>query len=55
MTDADARTRSARDDAGNPANADRDPGFRSAMAVIALLLLLSVAGVVHSLLATFGA
>lgn len=52
MTDADT---SARDDAANPANGTRDPAFRSAMAVIALLLFLSVAGVVHSLLATFGA
>lgn len=54
MTDADEIRTSARDDAANPANADRDPGFRSAMALIGLLLLLSVAGVVHSLMATFG-
>lgn len=55
MTEADEIHSSARDDAANPANAERDPGFRSAMVVIALLLFLSVAGVVHSLLVTFGA
>lgn len=55
MRDADEIRSSPRDGVANPANADPDPAFRPAMAVIAVLLLLSVAGVVHSLLATFGA
>lgn len=41
--------------AADPTDPARDPAFRPAMAVIGLLLALSVAGVVHSLLATFGA
>lgn len=32
----------------------RDPAFRSATILIALLFALSVAGVVHSLIVTFG-
>lgn len=55
MTDADEIRTPPPDDAANPANAARDPGFRPAMIVIGLLLLLSVAGVAHSLMATFGA
>jgi len=36
----------------NP-DASQDPGFLPAMILIGLLFVLSVAGVVHSLLATF--
>lgn len=53
--DAEVDRYETRNGRANPANAERDPGFRPAMAVIGVLLLLSVAGVVHSLLATFGA
>jgi len=51
----DETAASGRGDPSDPTNGSRDPAFRTAMTVIGLLLLLSVAGVVHSLLATFGA
>ena len=35
-------------------DSSQDPGFLPAMVLIGLLFLLSVAGVVHSLLVTFG-
>ena len=58
MSDDDIGTGSGERRGRDPADAAsgmRDPAFRPAMVVIGLLLVLSVAGVVHSLLATFGA
>lgn len=57
MTDQTTKTSGGavdRRDPSDPANDETDPGYGPAMVVIGVLFVLSAAGVVHSLMSTFG-